>query len=181
VGGELVVPRVKIALVADANVLIDYANADVSVLSLVSRVVGPLHVPDAVLDKVAALDRNECDQLGLKIAEPTLEQLLEAGDRRGKLAHDDRLCLILARDNGWRCITNDKALRAECVEARVEVLWGLEPMLTLVAESELTTHEAETVAWGIHETNPAFVTKEIVTRFKSKLRRIATARRPPRR
>lgn len=174
-------PRVSLDLVVDANVLIDYVNTDISVLSLVARVIGPLHVPDAVLDKVGALDRSECEQLGLQVAEPTLEQLLEAGDRRGRLAHDDRLCLILARDNRWRCITNDKALRAECAGVGVDVLWGLEPMLTLVAEGELNSGEAEAVAWAISESNPAFVTREIVMRFKNKLRRIATERRPRRR
>jgi len=173
--------RVKTSFVVDANVLIDYANTDLTMLSLVSRIVGPLHVPDAVLDMVAAVNRNDCDQLDLKIVEPTLEQLLEAGERRGRLAHDDRLCLILARDNGWVCITNDKALRAECAEENVEVLWGLEPMLTVVAEGELSAEEAEAVAWSIHKTNPAFVSEALVTKFKSKLRHLAAKRRPPRR
>ena len=180
-GWESVVSRVRIALVVDANVLIDYANADLTVLSLVSRVMGPLHVPDVVLDKVDQLDRHDCDQLGMRIVEPSLEQLLEAGEKRGRLAYDDRLSLILARDNTWTCITNDKALRAECAEVGVEVLWGLQPMLTLVANGELGVEDAENVAANIHESNPAFVTEEVVEKFKSKLRTAEIKRRSPRR
>ncbi len=165
--------RPKTGFVVDANVLIDYSNADMTVLGLLSRVVGPVYISDAVLENVASIDRSDCDQLGFTIALPTLDQLLEAGAKRGKLAHDDCLCLILARDNGWLCITNDKALRAECADVNVEVQWGLEPMLSLVAHGELDIDEAESVAWKIHETNPAFVTKAIVNEFKSKLRRLA--------
>jgi len=46
-------------------------------------------------------------------------------------------------------------------------------VLTLAARGELNTDEAESVAWAIHETNPAFVTEAIVNEFKSKLRRLA--------
>lgn len=173
--------QVKTALVVDANVLIDYANADATVLSLISKVIGPLNVPDAVLDKVGQLDRHDCDELGIKVVEPSLEQLIEAGERRGRLAYDDRICLILARDNVWICITNDKALRSKCAEIGVEVLWGLQPMITLVAEDELGSEDAELIALSIHEANPAFVTEEIVERFKNKLRRITNNRQPPRR
>ena len=173
--------RPKIGFVVDANVLIDYANADLTVLALAARVIGPVHVPEVVIEKVSAVDVSDCDQLGLRIVQPTLEQLLEAGEKRGKLADDDWLCLILARDNGWLCITNDKALRVECAAVGVEVQWGLEPMLTLAARGELNTDEAESVAWAIHETNPAFVTKAIVNEFKNKLRHLSAKRRPPRR
>jgi len=46
-------------------------------------------------------------------------------------------------------------------------------LLGLAARGELNTDEAESVAWAIHETNPAFVTEAIVNEFKSKLRRLA--------
>lgn len=173
--------RSTTGFVVDANVLIDYSNADLTVLGLLSKTVSPVYVSDAVLENVEGLDRSECDQLGLVIAQPNLEQMIEAGDRRIKLAYDDWMCLILARDNGWLCVTNDKALRAECAGAGVKVQWGLEPMLTLASHGVLESEEAESVAWCIHDSNPAFVTEAIVKRFAKKLRRIVSERRPPRR
>jgi len=166
----------KIAFVVDANVLIDYANADLTVLSILSREIGPVFVPDAVLDKVDQLDRNDCDQLAIRVAEPSLEQLLDAGQRRGRLAFDDSLCLILARDNGWICTTNDKALRSECAKIGVDVQWGLQLLIALVEKGELMVEDAESIASAIHETNPAFVTREILNTFKEKVRRIQEER-----
>lgn len=160
--------------VVDANVLIDYMNADLTILGVLSKTVSPVFVSDAVLENVDGLDRHGCDEMGLAIAQPTLDQMLEAGDRRAKLAYDDWMCLILARDNGWTCITNDKALRAECAAAGIKVLWGLELMLALATDSVLEIEEAESVAWRIHENNPAFVTRAIVNRFMKRLRRIVS-------
>lgn len=45
-------------LVVDANVLIDYAKADESVLALVVRHVGPVYVPRDVLDEVDQVDED---------------------------------------------------------------------------------------------------------------------------
>jgi len=160
--------------VVDANVLIDYWNSDITVLTLVSRIIGRIHIPDAVLENVSTLDAGDCDQLGLTIVQPNLDQLLEAGEKRGGLAYDDRLCLILARDHGWLCLTNDKALRTECADSGIEVAWGLEPMLTLVAQGALDVADAESVASYIHESNPAFITKAIIERFHDKLHELAT-------
>lgn len=99
-------------LVVDANVLIDYAEADESVLALVVRHIGPVFVPRDVLDEVDQFDEDTCTRLGLQIAEGSLEQLLEAGAGGGGLSFQDWMCLILARDNGWVCVTNDGRLRS---------------------------------------------------------------------
>lgn len=170
-----------VGFVVDANVLIDYLNADLTVLGLLSKAMSPVYVSDAVLENVNGIDRHGCDEVGLVVAQPSLDQMLEAGDRRTKLAYDDWMCLILARDNGCLCITNDKALRTECTKAGVKVLWGLELMFSLASHGVLEIEEAEAIAWRIHEKNSAFVTEAIVNRFTKKLRRISSERRPPRR
>ena len=87
-------------LLVDANVLIDYANTDPTVLSLVARHLGPVHVPRDVLDEVRQLDEEACDRLGLLVVEGTLGQLLEAGAAGGALSFADWMCLILARRRG---------------------------------------------------------------------------------
>ena len=160
-------------LIVDANVLIDYLDAEPSVLTLVAREAGPVFVATAVLAKVDQLDVTACEDLGLTIAEPSLGQLLEASVGRPGLAFDDVVCLIMARDNGWCCVTNDRALRAACRLSGVSVQWGLEIMLRLVAKSALSSRDAIEVALAIQRTNRAFITDAIVSEFKVKAEKAA--------
>ena len=156
--------------VVDANVLIDFESADLAILGVFAKKVGPVFVPNAVIENVSAVSLGDCDRIGLRLIQPNLDQLIEAGENRGRLAFDDWLCLILARDHAYQCISNDKALRAECINCGVSVMWGLEPMLILAAQGELSCDEAESVAWKIHESNPVFVTESIISAFMNKLR-----------
>lgn len=169
-------PRAS-ALIADANVLIDYADIDRTVLVLLAKHVAPVYVAKQVLAKVDALDEGACAALGLRIAEPSLSQLTEASERRSRLAFDDRLCLILARDNCWRCITNDRALRRECAKASVAVIWGLEVMLEIIAAGALPAGDAIEVARAIHTSNPSFIPLSAVQRFEEKALKLASSQR----
>jgi hypothetical protein len=45
------------ALVADANVLIDYAKTDRSILTMHVRHFGPIFVPRVILDELTSLTR----------------------------------------------------------------------------------------------------------------------------
>jgi len=162
-------------LIVDANVLIDYLDTEPSVLALVAREAGPLFVATEVLAKVDQLDVTLCKELGLSITVPSLSQLLEAAVRRPGLAFDDVVCLVMARDNGWCCVTNDRALRAACRASDVSVQWGLEIMLRLVASSVLSSRDAIEVAMAIQRTNRAFITDAIVNRFKIKAARAEKA------
>jgi rRNA-processing protein FCF1 len=159
--------------VVDANVLIDYANTDASILTLIARHLAPVHVPTPVLEKVDQVDAAECDHLGLIAYEPSIDVLLEAGAERGRLAFDDRICLIVARDNNWVCITNDRALRAACADRGVHTVWGLAVMLDLVAGGVLAGADARVVARAVHETNPRFVTASVLVAFEKKLEALA--------
>ncbi len=111
-------------LLVDANVLIDYAKTGPTVFTLVARHLGPVHVPRDVLGEVDQLDEDACDRLGLVLVEGTLEQILEAGAGAGGLSFPDWMCLILARDQGWTCVTNDGRLRRACAEASVGLCGG---------------------------------------------------------
>jgi hypothetical protein len=98
-------------LLVDADVLIDYALADASILGLAARHVGSVHVVRSVLDEVTQLRPSDCSRLGIEVVEPSLDQLLKAAEVRGRLSFNDRLSLIVAHDQGWTCISNDRALR----------------------------------------------------------------------
>lgn len=158
-------------LLVDANVLIDFATTDRTVLSRVARHLGAIHVPRDVLAEVDQLDEAACTELGLVVIDGTIEQLAEAGAARGRLSFEDRVCLILARDHGWTCVTNDGALRRECAAAGIAVMWGLELMLELVAAGGMRADEAIAVAEAIGRANPR-MKAEVVEEFRSKLRRM---------
>ncbi len=163
-------------LILDANVLIDYCAADRSVLTLISRHVGLVHVPSVLLEEVEGLDQSECERLGLVVVEPEVALLAAAGTRRPGLSYYDHLCLLAAKAAGWTCVTNDGRLRRECTAEHVAILWGLEPMITLVAGAHLTASEARRVSRGISASNPRFITPTILEAFDAKI----DAAAPPR-
>lgn len=155
----------------DASVLIDYCAADRTVLRSISEHVGRLVVPSIVLAEVDALDEAACGELALDIVEPPMEMLLGADERPRGLTVEDFVCLKMAHENAWTCVTNDGRLRAQCEELRVAIMWGLEPMAALVKDGHLSVEEARATAEAIHESNPYFITREIVDRFIAKLTR----------
>jgi predicted nucleic acid-binding protein len=157
---------VRAGLVTDANVLIDYASTDESVLALAARDLGRVIVPLPVLDEVDLLDVAACERLDIEVIEPTLEQLLEAGAQRGRLSFEDRLCLVVARDAGMQCVTNDRRLRAACGTASVPVMWSLELLLELVAAGQFPPDQALVIAEELHRISPRHITSDILTEFR---------------
>lgn len=162
-------------LILDANVLIDYCAVDRTVLTLISRHVGQVFVPGTILEEVKGLDQSECDRLGLRVFEPGLDLLAAAGRRRPGLSYYDHLCLLVAKQGGWICVTNDGKLRRECRAESVPVLWGLEPMVMLVGTGHLSASEAIRVAAAIHVENPLYITTDVLKRFRRKIE-VALAR-----
>ena len=152
-------------LVLDSCVLIDYAAADTSVLALISRYVGQVHVPQQLLEEVKMLDNTECARLGLRVFEPELELLDAAGRHRSGLSFEDRICLLVAKQSGWTCVTSDKKLRRECMAEKVPVLWGLEPMIALVSSGHMSVAEAKKAAIAIQAVNPRFITDALIKSF----------------
>ena len=157
------------SLISDANVLIDFAAADLEVLGTLARSLGRIHVARDVLREVKALTESEATQLGLFICEPSLEEIREAAVRGGALSSRDKLCLAMARNRGWACLTNDHSLRKKCTEAGVRPLWGLEALLLLVRKGHLSKPCATKTAHLIRRNNPHHITAEIVARFLSLL------------
>ncbi len=52
------------------------------------------------------------------------------------------------------------------------MIWGLEIMLPLVERKLITPSEALEVAKNIHESNPLFVNKQILSRFEDKIKKL---------
>jgi len=156
-------------LVADANVLIDYAQTDPSVLTLHVRHFGPIYVPSVILDEVDQLDAADCESLELTVVEEPLEILVAASEERGPLSFEDKVCLLLARANKWICITNEKPLHRACKQDKIASIWGLRLMIELVHAEQLSRDSAIEVAQAIHRINPRYITPEILERFEAEL------------
>ncbi len=152
-------------LLVDANVLIDFVKTERSILQLAARHLGVVYVLSTVLAEVDGLDADGCACLGIRVFEPELADILAAARKRGALSTQDHLCLILARKQGWTCVTNDGALRKACQLEQVPVLWGLQMMLELVRMGQLPGADAIAVANAIHRINPFHITVRIVARF----------------
>lgn len=176
--------RTRGILIMDANVLIDFCEADRTILLLVSEHIGPVHVPlpilrEEVQDLLADEDHAE---LGIVPIEPTLEEATEAAGKRAGLSFYDQLCLVLARDNGWTCVTNDGRLRRECDAEKVPVLWGLETIALLVDAAVLSIAEAERIGRTIQRSNPRFITERVITDFLERIGAVPKRQSPkPRR
>lgn len=155
-----------VLFIADANVLIDYIKTYPTVLGLVAKHVGPVYVATDILMEVEQLDLAQCQAIGLRTIEGNLSQLAEASQRGGPLSFEDKLCLVLARDNGWTCLSNDRPLREACKAQGVSVAWGLEIMLGLVEGKHLTAAAAIRTAQSIHEDNPLYITTKILNKFQ---------------
>lgn len=156
-------------MVLNANVVIDYADADRSIFALLAKHFGITGLPRPLLREVDQIQERECDQLGLHLIEAMVDQLTEASRERTALSFEDQLCMITARDHGAICVTNDKALRAKCVGIGVPIRWGLEMMLDLVAAKALTRRSARAIAVRIRENNRLHITEAILKRFEKKL------------
>jgi predicted nucleic acid-binding protein len=165
-------------LIMDASVLIDLCAADRTLIALISDQLGPVHVPLPLLrEEVQDIAESDCAELGIVAVEPSLEMIVDATSRRGGLSFHDRICLLLAQDHGWTCVTNDAALRRACGEAGVAVLWGLEVVALLVEEGALPAADAAEVGRAIRAANP-YITERVLHAF---LERIGAGEGPTRR
>ena len=112
-------------IVSDACILIDYCLTNKKILRLVSRHIWKIYVLRPVFLEVKELDEDTADILEIRIIDPDISQLQQAGKRGGSLSRSDRFCFLAAKDNGWNCWTNDKGLRKLCEKEEVPVYWGL--------------------------------------------------------
>ncbi len=71
--------------IADANVLIDYAETSPAILGQVVKHIGPVYVAADVLEEVDQLDEAQCKAIGLTVVDGNLAQLTEASQRGGQL------------------------------------------------------------------------------------------------
>ena len=101
---------------------------------------------------------------------PQVEQMiLAATEKRGPLSFQDNLSLILAKEHGWTCVTNDKPLRRECESEGVTLIWELELLCILVESGGLPALHSKDMILCIRENNRKYITEDIVQRAFERL------------
>jgi len=151
------------AAICDANVLIDYVDADEDVIRELIKYWGTVNVPTRILHEVKKLPIERAEDLGLTVIETPLVLPAAPG-----LSGPDRACLHFVISEGWTCIANDTLLRRECRRQGGKVVWGLEMLLKLVSAGQITKARAKGIAERIGTFNPE-ITSKLIGEFIDKL------------
>ncbi len=144
-------------LILDANILIDFCQCDRTIVKLVCNYVGQVYLTTPVLNEVKQVDEGDCQELGIILVEPELDQVVLAAEKKGPLSFQDNLCLILAKENGWSCVTNDKPLRKRCRDEGVTIIWGVELICMLVESVGLPLEHATDIIMKMPGINMLFL------------------------
>lgn len=154
-------------MIIDACVLIDFLEADRSIIRRIVKYVGPVYVTSPVVDEVNDIgNEDELSDLDIIVVEPDMEDAFAAAGQTGPLSFQDRLCLLTAKRNGWTCVTNDKNLRKRCRQENVKLLWGLEVLAELHKFRGISDKKVLEMAHEIHASNPKHITQTILSRFE---------------
>ena len=157
---------VRALFVLDASVLIDLRATEPAVLALISKHVGTLHVASTMLrEEVPDSSADECDGLGIRVVEPELALLRSAAEKIAGLSFHDRVCMLLAEQHSWACLTNDVRLRKECKRRSIAHQWGLEPVVALVNSGRYETDRAKELMSALQRRSPGHYKPSVVERF----------------
>lgn len=157
-------------LILDANILIDFYKCDRTIIKLICTYVGQIYLATPVLSEINEIDEGACVELGIILVEPELEQVMLAAEKKGALSFQDNLCLILAKEYGWACVTNDKPLRQKCEIEGIPLIWGIELICILVESGGLPVEHARDIILEIQKINPKYITDNIVEKAFKRLR-----------
>ena len=158
-------PTTPPVLLADADVLIDYRESELAILNLVVQHVGQVAVVPSVLEEVRGVTATQCARLGIEVVAVSTALILQATQVESSVSFNDRLCLVVCREERWTCVTNDGALRRLCERHGVETRFGLGLMVDLVAAGALTRQRAMTVARRMQASNPLHINDRVLARF----------------
>lgn len=159
----------KPGLLADANVVIDYANSDIEILTLVGEWIGPLAVAASVFEEAWQVTREDCDRLGISVITTTEAHGTRAMEIESDCSVNDRLAFLICKDEGRVCVTNDRGLQELCKAHGVPTRFGLGLMIDLVRCGALDPDRALTVSRRIGATNPLFINEKVLGQFAAAL------------
>lgn len=144
----------KSILILDVNMLFDLFKCNKNLLPLISSGVGQIHLASSVLDQIKFIRESDCYSLGIHLIEPNAKQLFGAMTRRGTLSFQDHLCLLLAKENGWTCVTNSNSLRRECEFENIPFIWRNDIIQHLALSGAITAVIAKKMLIQLAQFNP---------------------------
>lgn len=156
-------------LLVDADVVIDYQRSDLGILGLAARHFDSVAILLAVLEEIDGLTAEICVHHGIEVVEPTKEQIVRAEEDPSGISLTDRLCFVVAREERWTCVTNDRRFRNLCRRHGVPTMYGLRLMIELVAAGALSRPRAEKVARQIQAHNRLRINDRILDEFRARL------------
>ena len=149
-------------MILDANILIDFCKCDKTIVKLICHYIGQIYLATPVLYEINEIDEDDCREMGIILVEPELELAILAAGEKGPLSFQDKLCFLMAKQNGWTCVTNDKPLRRRCENELVPLFWGIELICILVESGGLPLEQASELILEIKKLNPKYITDIIV-------------------
>ena len=163
--GKVATDEAPNVLLADADVLIDYRESDISVLQDVGERIARVAVLSHTLDEVHDVTKEDCAALGIEVIEVETPMLLAAAEGEAQVSFNDRLCFLVCRERRWTCVTNDRALRRLCHRHHVKVRYGLSLMVDLVACGAIDRRRTESIARRMQKANPLHINERVLARF----------------
>lgn len=158
--------NVRALFVVDASVLIDLRATEPGVLALISNHIGKIHVASTMLrEEVPDSSPDECDSYSIRVVEPDLDLLRLATQKIDGLSFHDRVCMLLAAQHSWVCLTNDVKLRKECKRRSIAHQWGLEPVVELVTGGHYERDRARALITALQARSPGHYKQSVVDRF----------------
>lgn len=138
-------------------------------MTLIAKHMGPVYVPEPILEEIDGFNHRDCSSLRLQVEESILEDhLFAAGKPVPGLSEKDLICLHTAIRLKAVCITNDSLLRKTCRDYHLDTMWGFRPMLQLVKMGLLDGDEALNIAKTIQEQNN-WIAASVLDQFAKQL------------
>ena len=145
-------------LIADANILIDLAQAGElgAIRLLINQKLVEIVIPRCVFDEFSGeVTETDIHELGITLAPTTIEIYIKTAqmDERG-LSRQDKTILLTAEERGYTVWTNDRALGKSCAARGIEVYREFAILKLLLEHGFISKDALLDIARRVEEINP---------------------------
>ena len=136
--------QINKSLIFDANVIIDFFTISDDLVKFINELSIEMCIADVTFSKVDQLNENNAKKLNISIIETPIDMLDKSANRcKPNLAFDDYVTYLIAKENDFILVTNDKPLKIHAQNKSVDTLWGLEIILFLESKNKVSKEKAK--------------------------------------